>query len=508
MAAAALLLATTASAATAIRINSGGDAYTDSQGRAWLADTNFIGGGLFDTSASIGGTLENTLYQTERYGDFSYRIPVTNGNYQVVLHLAEIYWDESGRRVFDVAAEGQPAYTNVDIWVLVGRYVATTQTLAVTVTDGFIDLDFSPIVDNAKVSAIEVIDLTPASPEPLLQRTPTSLAFGNVEIGQTSSPSAIQLRNSGTAPLTISSITLTGSDAAEFSLIGASPVNLGTGDFVNVDVDFSPLTAGARNAAVEIVSDAASSPDEVPLSGTGTPPLADATVRINVGGGTYVDGSGALWAADQHFTDGNTHATGASIANTVDDALYQSERYGAFSYRIPISNGTYRLTLHFAEIYFTASGKRVFDVLVEGLLAVNDLDIWQSAGANAAYTREVVVTVLDNALEIVLAGSVNHAKLSAIEVAPDEGFSAGLFTAPPYLNFGAVTAGAQSAYADVTMVNTGSSVLSIFDVQLTGGSAAQFKSTGVGAVLPEPRRHRHRERGVRAVTLRGTRRDG
>ena len=55
----------------------------------------------------------------------------------------------------------------------------------------------------------------------------------------------------------------------------------------------------------------------------------------------------------------------AAIAGTSDDALYQSERYGNFSYNVPVANGDYVVTRKFAEIYFSSTGMRVFKVVVE-----------------------------------------------------------------------------------------------------------------------------------------------
>jgi len=139
--------------------------------------------------------------------------------------------------------------------------------------------------------------------------------------------------------------------------------------------------------------------------------------RINVGGPAFTDSLGRLWSADTNFTGGSTFSTGSAIGNTVDDPLFQSERYGnPFSYSLPVANGTYTVRLRFAEIFFGAPGNRVFDVDMEGVKAIDDLDLFAAAGKDVAYEliREVVVT--DGVLNIVFSSSVNFAKLSAIEV--------------------------------------------------------------------------------------------
>src|SRR5215475_2676880 len=72
-------------------VHAGGDAYTDATGLKYQADTRFSGGNTYTTSAAIGGTIDDALYQSERYGNFSYTIPVANGDYVVTLKFAEIY---------------------------------------------------------------------------------------------------------------------------------------------------------------------------------------------------------------------------------------------------------------------------------------------------------------------------------------------------------------------------------------------------------------------------------
>ncbi|MCH1933075.1 malectin, partial [Shewanella sp. A25] len=63
------------------------------------------------------------------------------------------------------------------------------------------------------------------------------------------------------------------------------------------------------------------------------------------------------WVAYTAFSGGKTYSNGVAIAGTGDDALYQSERYGDFSYAIPAAaTGCYSVALHFAEIWFGGPG--------------------------------------------------------------------------------------------------------------------------------------------------------
>ncbi len=103
---AAIVTATTqAPPATAIRVNAGGPAYTDTAGNVWSADTGFNTGTplSWPTNLAIAGTSDPTLYRTERWDSpsapvMTYSFAVPNGTYQVRLHFAENYSRELRRR--------------------------------------------------------------------------------------------------------------------------------------------------------------------------------------------------------------------------------------------------------------------------------------------------------------------------------------------------------------------------------------------------------------------------
>jgi hypothetical protein len=175
------------------------------------------------------------------------------------------------------------------------------------------------------------------------------------------------------------------------------------------------LTAVARDTSGNLTTSVAV---VVTVSNT---PAAFTTVRINAGGPSFIDSANNAWAADKNFSGGSTYTKANAIAGTVDDTLFQSERYGNFSYNIPVPNGTYAITLRFAEIYWTSAGKRVFNVTVEGQTVISNLDIYAAAGANTALDRVVQATVTDGTLNIGFVTVVDNAKVSAIQVAAAAG---------------------------------------------------------------------------------------
>lgn len=141
--------------------------------------------------------------------------------------------------------------------------------------------------------------------------------------------------------------------------------------------------------------------------------------RINCGGAQYVDVSGFTWAADSNFSGGTADSISntINIANTLDDTLFQSERYGASSYNFTVNNGTYKVRLLFAEIYYTTTLSRRFNVTAEGTTMLTNLDLVAQVGPAAAYEQTFTVNVSDGQLNLAgVVGSADLPKWSAIEV--------------------------------------------------------------------------------------------
>ena len=141
----------------------GGDEYVDVDGRVWMEDSYFTLGITYsNTDNNILATQDDWIYQSERYGEFTYEIPLPDGNYEIVFHLSELYFTAANERKFDIQVEGTTAFTNVDI-VALGQGVnfkALTLEKPQLVTDGALSLSFllsSPVpVNYPKLSGIEI----------------------------------------------------------------------------------------------------------------------------------------------------------------------------------------------------------------------------------------------------------------------------------------------------------------------------------------------------------------
>lgn len=143
---------------------------------------------------------------------------------------------------------------------------------------------------------------------------------------------------------------------------------------------------------------------------------ASSIIAINCGSTNDFTGTdGTQYQADAYYVGGHTdNFLGNAVANT-DDLLYNEARSNFSAYNIPVSNGSYTVRLKFAETFWTAINKRVFDIWIEGTQVIDDLDIYVTApGKWVAYDLEFAASVSDGILNITTSSSINHALLNAI----------------------------------------------------------------------------------------------
>lgn len=125
--------------------------------QVYQPDNFYSGGSLSATEDSISGTVNDALYQTERYGDTAYEIPVTNGVYTVVLHFAEVFHQSAGLRGFTVSVEGSPVLTNLDLYKLSGHDTAFEYWVTnANVQDGRLSIALTTLLENATISGIAI----------------------------------------------------------------------------------------------------------------------------------------------------------------------------------------------------------------------------------------------------------------------------------------------------------------------------------------------------------------
>jgi beta-glucanase (GH16 family) len=163
---------------------------------------------------------------------------------------------------------------------------------------------------------------------------------------------------------------------------------------------------------------------------TPQPRAQTAPFRIDTGAAAeYKDSDGNIWQPDNGYLGGATvNRGGLDIANTEDDPLYRTERWGMSGYHFKVDNGSYIVTLHFAETFewVTAPAKRVFSINVEGK-SLNDFDIYsETGGRNRALVKSFECSVTDGVLNINFTGKVDSPIINAIEVDQVASFSLAL----------------------------------------------------------------------------------
>jgi Malectin domain/Fibronectin type III domain len=381
------------------QINSGGPAASP-----FTADSNFTGGSTsgtthaIDTSA-VTNPAPQAVYQSNRYGNFTYAFPglTAGANYTVRLHFAEEYWTTAGSRIFNVVINGTQVLTNFDILgTAKAEYKAVIEQFTIPANSaGQINIQFVTVKDNAQVNGIEVLPTSGSSPPP----TPTGLVAtaGNGSVALTWTAST------GATSYSIYRGTASGGE-------GATPVGTATS---NSFTDTGLANGTTYYYTITASNSAGTSAHSSEVHATPTTTSPPPGVQINAGGPAALP-----FVADKDFTGGSTasvtHAiTTTGVTNPAPQAVYQSNRYGNFTYTIPglTAGSSYTVRLHFAEEYWTTTGSRIFNVLINGTQVLSSFDILATAGgeykavveqftATASSTGTITiqfVTVKDNA---------------------------------------------------------------------------------------------------------------
>ncbi len=101
---------------------------------------------------------------------------------------------------------------------------------------------------------------------------------------------------------------------------------------------------------------------------------------------------------DVHVGGTTAHDASHPIAGTEDDVIYQTCRYNVDGYRLAVPNGTYDVTLQFAEFHYEAAGRRVFGVRVQGRELAEKLDVFARVGPNVALDLTADVVCVDDGM--------------------------------------------------------------------------------------------------------------
>jgi hypothetical protein len=142
--------------------------------------------------------------------------------------------------------------------------------------------------------------------------SPTGINFGMQQVGGLYPIPQVQLTNSGTGPLTISSISQTGNNPGDFSQSNNCPISpntLAATSHCTFALDFTPAHLGPLSAAISISDNAAGSPQTIALSGTAVDFSVSAVPVLN----TIKGGKAASYTVSVAPRGGNTLTASLSV---------------------------------------------------------------------------------------------------------------------------------------------------------------------------------------------------
>jgi len=179
-----------------------------------------------------------------------------------------------------------------------------------------VNVSFTPAAVGSRSAQLQMSDNAAGSPQvvalvgtgvavstPAVTLTPAVLNFGDQNVGAASPTMAVTLDNTGSSALSISSIAISGTNAADFGQTNTCTASLAAGASCSISVVFTPAQIGARSAQIVMTDNANGSPRQIPLSGAGisagtpnfaisaAPPSASVTSGQSTSFTLSVDGS-------------------------------------------------------------------------------------------------------------------------------------------------------------------------------------------------------------------------
>ena len=264
--------------------------------------------------------------------------------------------------------------------------------------------------------------------------TPSSVSFGNQNVGTTSATQTITAKNTGTANLHMTTAVITGANAGDFTISAntCTGATLAPNATCTVSLTFTPGIVGNRSASLSFTDDAPLSPQNVALTGTG----ATSGVSFN--------------PTSVNFGNQTVSTTGAAQTITVTNS-------GAASLHMTSVTPTGTNAGDFAKTADTCTGA----VLAPNATCTVSLTF--TPGATGA--RSASLSFVDDAPNSPQTVALSGAGATA---APVVSFN------PTGLNFGNQNVGTTSAAKSVTVTNTGTAALHVSIVALAGTNSGDF----------------------------------
>ena len=322
-----------------------------------------------------------------------------------------------------------------------GSSLAVNASCAMTVT-------FAPTAAGTRTASIVIADNASNNPQtitlvgiaPTVVLSSTRLAFGGQLVGTAAPAQTIVMTNYGAVALSITSISIVGTNSADFALLfNNCGTSLATGMSCTISVSYAPGTAGAATASITIVDNAPGSPHTISLTGTGLAPALRLTAD-------------RLAFANQAVGSTSATAQRVIVDNTGTAALVITDL------SISGSNAT--------DFVFSSTGTtcRSAVPVAPGLGCV--ISVLFSPTGEGARTASVVIA--HNA-----AGSPHRITLTGTGLIAVPAVT----LSPTSLLFASQLVGTSSTAQTVVLKNSGTAALKIASIAISGANPAEFAQT-------------------------------
>jgi hypothetical protein len=293
------------------------------------------------------------------------------------------------------------------------------------------------------------------APAGLVETNPVNLKLGLTGINQffhgPNSPVKYAANGGSVLPCVLTGAVLKGNTFTNLTVAALLVGEAGTLEFTNNEV--SACAGGFWLLSASMAGMVALDPQQLATAGLvvalGYPlpvgdsqpvkvPAAPSPILVYTGEKSFKDQSGNTWPPESSEkslkVSGDSlhplsqpkppHAITNPLPDTSDEPLYQNERWGVFTYtfKVPV-DGFYQVTLKFAEIAYSTSGSRIFDVAINGLKVLADFDIFNDVGGQYIADDQVFSNIVPLEGKIVIGFTrgtkeVDWPKIAAVQIEP------------------------------------------------------------------------------------------
>jgi len=304
-----------------------------------------------------------------------------------------------------------------------------------------INIVFAPVEAGSASGTLTIADNAINSPQsvtlrgigvakPQVTLSHSGLTFLSQPVGTSSSPQNVSLQNTGRASLTMSSISVTGANSADFTQANTCPGSVAVGAQCTISVSFKPSASGSRTATLAIVDNAGNSPQSVSLVGT------------------------------------STGATAPAVSLSPTSLSFSSQTVGSSTSQAVTLSNTGNASLSLASVTVTGANSSDFtqtNTCGTAIAAAGKCTITVVFKPSASGNRSATLTIADNAgsspQSVVLAGT--------------GGTAASVSLSPTSLSFGSEFVELTASPQTVTLKNTGGGTLTLTP-SIAGTNAGDF----------------------------------